>query len=105
MQVTAWKTVEVECEVEVSTGDIIAEFSRRQDEAESGYWRRLVVALDLMTRIMANVSDKTIQSMPDAARKTLRDRLISEAKRYDSECHKSFDCNAGFHSDACPKSH
>jgi hypothetical protein len=83
MQVTACKTVEIETEVEIDTDDIIREFSARQDEATATYWRRLVPALDAMTRIMANIPDEVIAAMPDAACETLCERLMDQAMRYD----------------------
>lgn len=83
MQVTACKSVDIECEVEIDMDDILAEFSQRQDEATDTYWRRLVSAMDAMTRIMANVTDETIAAMPNAACETLCERLMNQASRYD----------------------
>ena len=83
MRVTTWQTVEVQCECDVETDDIIAEFSQRQEEATETYWRRLIPALDSMTRIMASVTDETIAAMPFAACETLRERLATQAARYE----------------------
>ena len=83
MQVTAYKTIEIETEGEIDTEDILREFSMRQDEATATYWRRLIPALDAMTRIMANVPDDVIAAMPDAACETLCERLMDQASRYD----------------------
>ena len=83
MQVTAYKTVEIETEIEININDIIHEFSARRDEATETYWRRLVPALDAMTRIMANIPDEVIAAMPDAACETLCERLMNQAMRYD----------------------
>lgn len=83
MQVTAYKTVEIETEVEIGMDDIIAEFSMRQGEATETYWRRLVPAIDAMTRIMANIPDEVIAAMPNAACETICERLMNQAMRYD----------------------
>ncbi len=83
MKVTAYKTVDIEAEVEIDMDDIIQEFSMRQDEATETYWRRLVPALDAMTRIMANIQDEVIAAMPNAACQTLCERLTKQACRYE----------------------
>ncbi len=85
MQVTVWKTVEVEAEATVEMDDIIAEFSQRQDEATETYWRRLIPALDSMTRIMASIPNGVIAAFPDSACNTLCERLTTQASRYDRE--------------------
>jgi hypothetical protein len=85
MKVTAYKTVECECECDVSMDDILQEFSARQDEAEETHWRRLIPAVDAMTRILANISDDVIAAMPVAARETLRERLATQASRYETK--------------------
>ena len=83
MKVTVWKDVECECECDVTTDDIIAEFSSRQDEATETYWRRLIPVLDSMTRILASIPDEVIAAMPEAACETLCERLCTQAGRYD----------------------
>lgn len=83
MKVTAYKTVDIETEVDVEMDDIIREFSQRQDEATETYWRRIIPALDAMTRIMASIPDSVIAVFPDAACETLCERLMNQASRYD----------------------
>ena len=83
MQVMAWKNVDIETEVTIEMDDIIAEFSQRQDEATETYWRRLIPALDSMTRIMASIPDEVIAAFPDAACEQLCERLMTQASRYD----------------------
>jgi len=83
MQVTAYKTVEIETEVEIDMDDILLEFSLRKDEASDTYWRRLMPALDAMTKIMANIPDDVIAAFPDAACELLCERLMNQASRYD----------------------
>ena len=82
MIVTAWKTVEVECECDVEVDDIISEFSQRQSESSETYWRRLIPAIDAMTRIMANITDETITSFPVDVRAKIHERLTNQAERY-----------------------
>lgn len=72
MKVTAYKAVDVECEVDVEIEDVIREFSQRADEATETYWRRIIPSLDWMTRILASVKDETIAAMPFAARSRRR---------------------------------
>ena len=82
MKVTAYKTVEVECECDVGIDEVLSEFAQRADEASVAYFRRVAPALDWMTRILASVKDETIHAIPHKARQTLCDRLEAEAKRY-----------------------
>lgn len=82
MQVTAYKTVDIECEVEIDMDDILSEFSQRADESGDTYWRRLMSAMDTMTRIMAKISDETISAMPASSCNILCERLAIQAARY-----------------------
>jgi hypothetical protein len=80
--VRAWKTVEVECECDIGTEQIINEFSERVDESAPDYWRRLLPAIDCMTRALARISDDTIVAMSVVDREEVRKRLQCEAERW-----------------------
>ena len=82
MQVTVYQTVYVECVCDVHMDDIVAEFERRKDESTEHYWRRLIPALDAMTRIMAGVPDDVIAAIPLEANMILRLRFSAEVERY-----------------------
>lgn len=49
MRVTAWKTVEVECEVDVEISDVLASM---KDTAEHGTDREKVRAIDSATKVL-----------------------------------------------------
>lgn len=89
MKVTAYKTVEVECEVDVDTDEILAEFRQRVDESSETYWRRLGPVLHVITRILADVKDDVIVAVPATARQTMHERLITEAARWDIKKERS----------------
>ena len=82
MKVTAWKTVEVECECDVEIEQVLQEFAQRVDESSKNYYRRLVPCIDWMTRMLAKIGDETIEAMPDSARIEVTKRLSAEAERY-----------------------
>lgn len=82
MKVTTWKTVEVECECDVEPDDILNEFAQRVDEATADYWRRMLPAVDLMTRIMSRVSDDVIAGVKPEHRSVIRQRLQDQAARW-----------------------
>ncbi len=84
MKVKTYKTIDLDVEVDVDINDVITEFSKRADEATGDYWRRIMNPLDWMTRIFASVTDETIAAMPEAAKETLCERLMTQAARYDS---------------------
>ena len=82
MKVTAWKTVEVECECDVEIDDILTEFGERVDESDADYWRRMLPVVDVMTRILARIKSDTIATVHPEARATVSQRLAAEAERW-----------------------
>lgn len=82
MKVTAYKTVEVECEVDVEPEDIVREFGQRAGEASAKYFRRLIEAMDSMTRIMDGIGADVIAAMPERARTVIGERLEAQAARW-----------------------
>ena len=82
MKVTTWKTVEVECECEVEMDDMLNEFSQRVEESSSEYWRRMLPAMDRMTRIIERISDETIAGVKSDHRVIIKTRLIEQAARW-----------------------
>lgn len=84
MKVTTYKTVDVECECDVEIEDFVNELESRVNEADSQYWRRLLPAMDAITRIMARIPDEVIKSFPQEAREILAGRLTHEGARWDT---------------------
>lgn len=84
VKVRTCKNIDIEVDVEIDMHDFLAECADRADECNGEYWRQIIPALDGLTRILANVKDETIAAMPEAARETLCERLITQAARYDS---------------------
>lgn len=82
MKVTAWKTVEVECEVDVELEDMLNEFAQRVDESSQDYWRRMLPAMDRMTRIMERISDETIDAVKSEHRWVIKQRLQEQCERW-----------------------
>ena len=83
MKITAWKTVEVECECDVETEQIVNEFAVRVDESAPDYWRRMLPALDCMTLALARISDETIAAVVESARIEVHKRLVAEVTRWE----------------------
>ena len=83
MQVTAYKTVDIEVEVDVEIDNVLQEFAARKDEATPTYFRRLLPAIDCMLRIFMGIPDSVIFAMPDKIKKIICDKLKSEAARYE----------------------
>ena len=83
MKITAWKTVEVECECDVETEQIVNEFAARVDESAPNYWRRMLPALDCMTLALARISDETIAAVVKSARAEVHKRLVAQAARWE----------------------
>ena len=84
MRVTAWKNIDVEVEVEVVVEDVLSEFWDRCEAANGEYWRQVCPVLVSVTKILAQVKDETIKAMPEASRKIMCERLMTQAARYDS---------------------
>lgn len=82
MKISTWKNIEVEVECEVSTDDILNEFSQRIQESSADYWKRMLPAMDFMTRMMANISDETIASVKPEHREIIKSRLIEQSARW-----------------------
>jgi len=86
MRVTMFQNVDVEAEVDVSIDDVLAEFSRRFEEAEqSGECPHRSVYLpliDLATRLMARVPPKAITACQDSQRAEVVTRLQAEIERW-----------------------
>ncbi len=82
MIVTIWKNVEVEAEAEVSIDDMVREFGARKDEASADYYRRLIPAIDAMTRILSGIPDDVIHAIPEQARRVISERLRRDAERF-----------------------
>lgn len=82
MKITAYKTVDIECEVDVETDAIIAEFSQRVGEADKYYWRRALPAIDCITRILGEVKDEVIAAVPPIGREVVVKRLLEQAERW-----------------------
>lgn len=82
MKVTTWKTVEVECECDVEIEDILIEFGERVDESQHDYWRRMMPAIDCITKILARVSYETIATVKPEVREIVRQRLSDQAARW-----------------------
>jgi molecular chaperone GrpE (heat shock protein) len=80
--VTIWKTIEVQAEAEVSIDDMIREFGARKDEASADYYRRLIPAIDAMTRILSGIPDEVIHEIPERARRVISERLRRDAERF-----------------------
>lgn len=79
MRVKTWKTIDIECDVDVSFDDVLAEFLERTAHGGS----RLVLAmLNDMTRILQRIPDEVIVAMPLEAQQEVRRRLDVEARRY-----------------------
>ena len=83
MKVTAYKTVDVECECEVDSDAIVAEFSQRVGEASADYWRRIVPAIDCITRILGEVNPEVIDAIPAQGRAIVAKRLLDAAKQWE----------------------
>ena len=82
MKVTTWQTVEVECECEVEMDDMLDEFSQRVDESSAEYWRRMLPAMNRMTRIMERISNEAIAGVKSDHRVIIKTRLIEQAARW-----------------------
>ena len=82
MKVTAWKTVEVECECDVEINDMLSEFSQRVEESTADYWRRMLPAVDRMTRIMELIGDETIAAVKSEHKAIIKQRLTEQAARW-----------------------
>ena len=82
MKVTAWKTVEVECECDVEIDDMLSEFSQRVEESTADYWRRMLPAVDRMTRIMERIGDETIAAVKSEHKAIIKQRLTEQAARW-----------------------
>lgn len=85
MKTTAWKNIDVEVEVDVTTEQIIEEFQQRRDELEDTYWRRFVEAVAVMIRIIESTPDSTLAKIPAATRQVVQDHLKAEAARWGPE--------------------
>ena len=83
MKVTAWHSLDVEFEADVSFDDVLTEFGKIVEGASSDRHAVLLGSLDWITRILARVPDDVIAAMPERAREILCERLCGEAGRYD----------------------
>lgn len=81
IKVRTYKTVEIDCDVEVSIEDVLDEFGRRIDEDPDKRW--LLSTLDWITRMLARVPGEAIEGLPAEGRTILCERLMTEAGRYD----------------------
>lgn len=77
MKVSTYKTVEIECEVDVELADVIAELANRTDG------KRLMEMLDWLTRILAGIPDEAIEAIKPLIRERICERLMNQARRYD----------------------
>lgn len=82
MKITAYKTVDVECECDVDNDAIVAEFSQRVGEADADYWRRAIPAIDCITRILLEVKPEVIAEVPESGRAIVAKRLMDAAKAW-----------------------
>lgn len=85
MQVTAWKNIDLEVEVDVGIDEVIAECHQRADEATETYWRRVAPAINAATKFLAAVKDEVIRAFPVKARQEIRKRLLEQLERYPEE--------------------
>lgn len=84
MKVTTYKCVDVVCECDVEIEDFVDELSSRVREADPQYLRRLLSAMDGITRILARIPDEVITAFPPEAREILAGRLAKEGARWDT---------------------
>lgn len=82
MKVTAVKAIDVEFDTYVDMHDMMNEFSQRAEESTPDYWRRMLPAMDRMTRIMELISDETIASVQSEHKAIIAVRLKEQADRW-----------------------
>ena len=82
MKVTAYKNIDVEVEVDIDLDEFIAEFRERTNVASETHWRRMLEAMDAMTRIMATINLKTIAAIPKVGRELIATRLSDQSDRW-----------------------
>ena len=83
--VSAWKTMDIEVEVDVSIDEVLAELNQLAEEGTGEYYRRAGAVMDACTRILAKIGDDVIAKLPDSAKATMRERLGKELVRYGQE--------------------
>lgn len=82
MNVTVQKTLDVECECDVTLDDILRELDVYVEEGRE-LPNRLIGALDYLTRILGGVTDVCIAAMPHKCRIAIANRLRCELERYE----------------------
>jgi hypothetical protein len=83
VKVSAYKTMDVEFEADVSLEDVLSEFGNIIEESKGTQVNRLTSVLDWMTKLLAAVPDEAIAAMKPQAREYLCERLMDQASRYD----------------------
>ena len=81
MKVTAYKTVDVECECDVCVEDLLNEFIVEISQDEAGP-NRLTAYLDAITRILARVTPEQLARIRPEPRAELLKRLEVEVEKY-----------------------
>lgn len=87
IQVCETVSVDIETTVDVSTNDVLMEFSRRLEEAEINEKKpsaKMVALplLDFATRMMERIPDSVIADCTDLQRGIVGERLTKELKRW-----------------------
>lgn len=83
MLVTAYKTVDIETEVNVTAADFLQEIENRLRDADPGHWRRMTEGIAGLIQVLLELDPKVIDSVLPSPRKIIAEKLHEAAKLWE----------------------